>query len=119
MKVIIGLGNPGAQFANNRHNAGAIFIEWLSKEKYKPKSVSNPSRYSLFTINDNLLLCIPTTFMNESGKAVRALMRKYSSLTPKDLLIVHDDLEHKLGNVRIKDGGSAQYMLLYLGAIMV
>lgn len=47
--------------------------------------------------------------MNESGKAVHALIRKYPTLTPKDILIAHDDLEHKVGNVRVKDGGSAQY----------
>lgn len=46
--------------------------------------------------------------MNESGKAVRALIRKYPTLGPKDILVVHDDLEHKVGHVRIKDGGSAQ-----------
>jgi PTH1 family peptidyl-tRNA hydrolase len=43
--------------------------------------------------------------MNESGKAVHALLRKYPTLTPNDFLIVHDDLEHKIGNVRVKEGG--------------
>jgi|688.fasta_scaffold1007551_1 peptidyl-tRNA hydrolase len=46
--------------------------------------------------------------MNLSGKAVHALKRSYPTLNAKDILVVHDDLEHKVGNVRIKDGGSAQ-----------
>lgn len=51
--------------------------------------------------------------MNESGKAVHALLRKYPTLTPNDFLIVHDDLEHKIGNVRVKEGGSAQYSCIF------
>lgn len=46
--------------------------------------------------------------MNESGKAVHSLFKKYPSLTPKDIIVVHDDLEHKTGNIRIKEGGSSQ-----------
>lgn len=51
---------------------------------------------------------MPTTYMNESGKALNALLRKYPNVPPTDLIVVQDDLEHKVGNVRIKDGGSAQ-----------
>lgn len=110
MKVIIGLGNPGATYAGTRHNAGAIFLDWLCKEKLRVKSTTNANKYVLHTIRDDLLICIPTTFMNLSGRAVAALKSKYPTLTGKDILVVHDDLEHKLGNVRVKDGGSAQYI---------
>jgi PTH1 family peptidyl-tRNA hydrolase len=92
MKVIIGLGNPGSAYAQTRHNAGALFIEWLIKHKYKPKTTHNTSKYNLFTINENLHLCIPLTFMNLSGQAVHSLTRKYPTLNAKDILVVHDDL---------------------------
>ena len=82
----------------------------ICKEKLRVKSTTNANKYVLHTIRDDLLICIPTTFMNLSGRAVAALKSKYPTLTGKDILVVHDDLEHKLGNVRVKDGGSAQYI---------
>jgi PTH1 family peptidyl-tRNA hydrolase len=92
MKIIIGLGNPGPIYSQTRHNAGAIFIEWLAKQKYNVKTIANSSRYTLFTVNENLGLCIPTTFMNESGKGLHALLRKYPTVQPNDIMVVHDDL---------------------------
>lgn len=92
MRAIVGIGNPGAQYAQTRHNAGTIFIEWLVKNKLKPKIVKNTSRYTLYGIDDNLIVCNSETFMNESGKAVHAILRNYPNLVAKNVLIVHDDL---------------------------
>lgn len=92
MKLIIGLGNPGLLYAKTRHNAGAMFIEWLAKNKLNCKSSSNSAKCQIFEANPNLALCIPSTYMNESGKALHALLRKYQNVIASDLIIVHDDL---------------------------
>ena len=57
-------------------------------------------------------ICLSKTYMNLSGQAVSAFFKKHPPLDRNRLIIVHDDLEHKFGNVRIKEGGSAQYFYL-------
>ena len=102
MKVIFGIGNPGSQYAGTRHNAGLIFIDWLLKSRVKAIATFKSTRYTQFTLPDNKLICISHTYMNESGKAILSFKSKNPTLTVKDFLIVHDDLEHKIGNARVK-----------------
>jgi PTH1 family peptidyl-tRNA hydrolase len=108
MKIIIGLGNPGLFYTKTKHSVGNIFVSWLAKHKLGVKETGQSSLYSMFTGNGNVSLCISKAFMNQSGRAVNSILRKYPTVTLEDIIIVHDDLEHKVGNVRIKDGGSAE-----------
>ena len=56
--------------------------------------------------------------MNNSGQCIRGILKRNPSVTNQDIIIVHDDLEHRLGNIRIKEQGSAQYIFIYVEAIM-
>ena len=108
MRLIVGLGNPGSQYANTRHNAGAWLIEALAKQynlrlhtfvKFKAQlgEIATPR-------GETLWLAIPTTFMNHSGQAIHALANFYK-IEPKDILVAHDELDLPVGDVRLKLGG--------------
>lgn len=90
MKLIIGLGNPGVKYQNNRHNVGHMFVDYLINEL-------TGSRVN------GLFLAKTTTFMNLSGKSVQTLMQKHKAKL-EDLIIVHDDLDIPLGKFRIVKG---------------
>ena len=112
MKLIIGLGNPGKLYTRTRHNVGFMVLDQLQKELQK----NNISNWELskkfnaeicgYTINDEkVLLAKPMTFMNESGQAVQLIARYYKVL-PEDMIVVHDDKDIKLGEIKIqKDRG--------------
>jgi PTH1 family peptidyl-tRNA hydrolase len=90
MILIIGLGNPGKKYQKTRHNVGSRAIGEL-------KSLSL----------ENIVLVKPKTFMNESGKAVKNLLRTYH-LKPNNLIVIHDDIDLPLGKIRIvKNRGAA------------
>jgi PTH1 family peptidyl-tRNA hydrolase len=92
--IIIGLGNPGKKYQNNRHNAGHMFIDYLNKlSDQKNKS------FTLKTFKTNC-------FMNESGKEVEKILKKLQvkSYKLQDVFIVHDDLDIPLGKFRIDFG---------------
>lgn len=90
MFLIVGLGNPGKKYENTRHNVGSRIIDELK---------------SLNLIN--VVLAKPTTFMNESGKAVKGLINKFQ-IPKSKIIVVHDDIDLPLGKIRIsKSSGSA------------
>ncbi|MFA5350503.1 MAG: aminoacyl-tRNA hydrolase [Candidatus Omnitrophota bacterium] len=109
MKLIVGLGNPGLIYGGSRHNIGFMVVKSLARSLKvvlkKDSSVSaltgktNCGRY-------NLTLALPQTFMNLSGIAVRALLKKYK-VSPQELLVVCDDLDLELGIVKIRPHGSS------------
>lgn len=107
IKLIVGLANPGSQYAKTRHNAGAWFVEHLSslyaiplkQEKKLFAQVGNGSIEGMPCI-----LAIPMTYMNESGQAIQALAHYYK-VTPEEILIAHDELDIPPGTVRLKIGG--------------
>ena len=108
-RLIVGLGNPGAEYSQTRHNAGFWFCEQLA-DKLR-LSWSSESRFhaqvaSLRHAGEPLWLLLPQTFMNRSGQAVRALMQFYR-LTPAEVLVVHDELDLPPGQLRLKFGGGA------------
>ena len=106
---IIGLGNPGKEYTNNRHNIGFLLLENFS-EKYDAKfTLKNKfkSRYTEFKINDCIYkLFLPNTFMNNSGDAVRAIVDWYKINFDK-LFIIMDDIDLPLGKIRFRKKGSS------------
>lgn len=108
-KAVIGLGNPGEKYSKTRHNAGFWLIERLCQRH--GGEVRAQSRlhgeYGQVTISgERIHLLMPTTFMNVSGRAVRALL-DYYKLQPAELLVAHDELDLPAGTVRLKRGGGA------------
>jgi PTH1 family peptidyl-tRNA hydrolase len=107
IRLLVGLANPGAQYAQTRHNAGAWFIERLAEQHRTTlspdaKAFGLTARVSI--AGEDVRLLIPTTFMNRSGQAVAALVNFYK-LTPAEILIAHDELDIAPGQIRLKTGG--------------
>lgn len=104
MKLIIGLGNPGKEYAKTRHNAGWLILDDLKKELGLPEWQEKKKFQALIAEGENFILAKPQTFMNESGRAVRALA-DYYKIKPADIWIIHDDLDIPLGELKNKLGG--------------
>ena len=108
IQLIVGLANPGKEYADTRHNAGAWLVEELASSAHmmlRAESKFHGLYASANLHGDPCHLLIPTTFMNLSGRAVSACM-KYHKLTPESILIAHDDLDLPVGTVKLKfDGG--------------
>lgn len=108
IQLIVGLGNPGQQYAGTRHNAGADFVTELARRAQV--TLKADSKYfgeiaDAVIEGHKLRLLIPTTFMNRSGKSVAALCQFYK-LEPRQLLVAHDELDIAPGRARFKfDGG--------------
>jgi peptidyl-tRNA hydrolase, PTH1 family len=105
LRLIVGLGNPGAEYTETRHNAGFWFCERLAREL--GTSFSKESRFKGWAANArdaNVWLLMPATFMNDSGQAVRALTQFYR-IEPAEMLVVHDELDLPPGQMRLKFGG--------------
>ena len=108
IRLIVGLGNPGTQYAGTRHNAGAFFVRRLATEfgltlVADRNAVGNSARGTV--AGHDLRLLIPETFMNESGRSVAAMVRYYR-IEPDAILIAHDELDIPPGESRFKfDGG--------------
>ncbi|MEE4279046.1 MAG: aminoacyl-tRNA hydrolase [Halieaceae bacterium] len=108
IQLIVGLGNPGAQYAGTRHNAGEDFVRLLAREAgctlRSDSKVHGEVGEALFA-GHRLRLLIPNTFMNRSGRSVAALAGFYK-IDPQDMLIAHDELDLPPGTARFKfDGG--------------
>ena len=108
MKAAIGLGNPGARYAETRHNAGFWVIDRLAGRlearvnQAQDEALVGRGRYG----GEELLLAKPQTFMNESGRAIAALARRYG-LVPDEILVIYDDLALDTGVLRMRAKGSA------------
>ncbi|WP_085164274.1 aminoacyl-tRNA hydrolase [Gilliamella bombi] len=108
IKLIVGLANPGNEYAATRHNAGAWFVEQLA-ERYN-QSLKNEQKFFGYTSRINISghdvrLLVPTTFMNLSGKAVQAMVTFYQ-IKPEEILVAHDELDLNPGIAKLKFGGS-------------
>src|ERR1051325_3727235 len=111
LHLIVGLGNPGGEYAKTRHNAGFLVVErlaerwragWTLEKKFNSR-VARAER-----TEGRVLLCEPQTFMNSSGEAVRALVDFYRLPEPwQGLLVVVDDADLPLGELRLRPGGSS------------
>lgn len=105
IRMVVGLGNPGEKFANNRHNIGFRVIDRLAKAFNKSFS-ENQDKVIIEAGNATLILLKPQTYMNSSGEAVKALAIEYQ-LSPEQIIVISDDLDLPLEQLRIrKTGGS-------------
>ena len=107
IKLIVGLANPGAEYAATRHNAGAWYVDLLAERlraplREEPKFYGYTSRINLAGADVRLL--VPTTFMNLSGKAVAAMATFYR-INPDEILVAHDELDLPPGVAKFKLGG--------------
>lgn len=109
IRLIAGLGNPGSEYEQTRHNAGFWFIDNLL-HKINAPDLKKESRFQALAgrvkiANQDIWLVKPQTFMNLSGRSVGALARFYR-IQPEEILVVHDELDIPLGSARLKKGGS-------------
>jgi len=108
LRLIVGLGNPGAEYLRTRHNAGFWFIDALAQREnarfgFEGKLLAETAKIHLD--GQTLYLLKPTTFMNKSGSAVNAALRYYK-IEPEEMLVAHDELDLPPGTARLKfDGG--------------
>jgi PTH1 family peptidyl-tRNA hydrolase len=107
LRLIVGLGNPGAQYEDTRHNAGFWWLEALARKldvslRNEPKFHGRAGK--LASAQGDIWLLCPDTFMNLSGKSVAALARFYK-IPPESILVAHDELDLPPGTARLKQGG--------------
>jgi len=102
-RLVVGLGNPGGEYEDNRHNLGFWFVDRLASDLRVPLAPQGKFFGHVGRLGD-LWLLKPTTFMNRSGQAVVALARFYK-IMPDEILVVHDELDLQPGTIRLKQGG--------------
>lgn len=110
IRLIVGLGNPGPEYEQTRHNAGFWFVDNLENTSQDGRW-QKETRFSAFVAKTKInghdvWLLKPQTFMNRSGQAVGALAR-FFKIAPEDILVVHDDLDINPGAAKLKRGGSS------------
>ena len=108
-KLIVGLGNPGSKYHETRHNVGFMVVDQMAKEaglSFSQDKIFQADIATTFIDGQKVFLVKPTTFMNESGKAVQALLAYYG-LSLDDLLVIYDDLDMAVGKIRFRTKGSA------------
>ena len=108
MKLVVGLGNPGKEYENTKHNLGFMFIDYLiSKYNLENEKKFKSSKIIETKINEEkIILAKPQTYMNLSGNAVIELKNWYK-VDNKDIIIIYDDFDILFGNVRFREKGSA------------
>lgn len=109
MKLIVGLGNPGEQYALTPHNLGFLAVDWLASKS--GVEVRNRQCHALTAraaiASVPVLLAKPQTFMNLSGNAVRELVAKHEVRPEQDLIVIYDELDLPFGAIRIRERGSS------------
>ena len=105
MKAIAGLGNPGIKFSGTRHNFGFMVVDKLA-ERNSAVYKAGKGEYVYSKINPELILIKPTTYMNNSGYAVKSAI-DYFKIHVSDLTIVHDDIDLPIGTMRFREKGQS------------
>ncbi len=109
IKLIVGLGNPGAEYAKSRHNAGFMVVEkilsGLPDGRFTMSHTAESSVYSGRYRGKSLMFQMPLTYMNCSGSAVAALSRRLG-IAPQEIIVISDDMDLPLGRLRLRKGGS-------------
>ena len=112
IKVIVGLGNPGKQYVDSRHNIGFMVLDKIVNRAALEWLQNGVAMWAYLFVemnalsNNDLLLCKPNTFMNNSGN-IAVKLRK-NGVEPHQVLVVHDELEREFGYVGLRFGGSAR-----------
>ncbi len=107
IKLIVGLQNPGVAYQNTRHNAGAWFVETLTRRHHATFKIEKGMHAALASFNLDNNPCktiLPSTYMNQSGLPTRAVSQFYR-IEPQEILVVHDDLDLACGRIKLKTGG--------------
>lgn len=107
--LIIGLGNPGPKYDNTRHNAGFLVVDALAERlglSWKKKRLMKVEMIETRVGDRKVILAKPQTYMNLSGRAAAALMKKFR-VALEDVWVVYDDVDLDLGTLRVRVGGSA------------
>lgn len=108
MKMIVGLGNPGSEYENTRHNVGFIVVDELARREnvttWQNKMAALVGEYRAY--GEKVLLVKPQTYMNLSGEAVGQIARFYK-IDSEDILVISDDMDLPLGKIRLKNRGSS------------
>ena len=105
--LVVGLGNPGKKYARSRHNVGEEAVALLAERKGtalkggRDNALVAETRFG----DDRVVLAFPITFMNDSGQAVSALVRRYRIESPEQIIIVQDELDLPPGDLKVKAGG--------------
>lgn len=109
LRMVVGLGNPGAKYDGTRHNVGFEALNRLSKQLAAPTPQAKfEGQFTTATIsNAKLLLVWPLTFMNQSGRCVQAISNFYKIDVERDLVVICDDMSLPLGKLRVRAQGSA------------
>jgi peptidyl-tRNA hydrolase, PTH1 family len=108
MRLVVGLGNPGARYAQNRHNIGFMAADAIARH-YRFGGWRNRFKSELAEGaigGERRLLLKPQTFMNDSGEAVLAAMSFYK-IRPEDIVVIHDEIDLRPGKLRVKRGGGS------------
>ena len=106
--LVVGLGNPGAEYAHTRHNVGADTVALLASrhgERLRADKGTRAMSASARTDGKLVVLAVPQTYMNDSGLAVGALVRRHGIAELEHLIVVHDELDLPTGRVKVKVGG--------------
>ena len=107
LKLIVGLGNPGQQYVETRHNAGFWFVALIA-DQFNIELAADKKFHGLTgrgrIFDTDVRLLLPMTFMNKSGQSV-VPMAKYYDIKPQELLIAHDELDIPAGSIKLKTGG--------------
>lgn len=112
VKMIVGLGNPGPEYARNRHNIGFQCVELFARRhaidltRMQQRAIIGSGWAGRGPMRQKVMLVKPLTYMNASGQAVGPLA-KYYQVAPQDILVVHDDLDLASGMLRLRANGSA------------
>ena len=106
IKLFVGLGNPGEQYLETRHNVGFWWIDFIGQNH--KLSLKNSKKYfgefSKHNEDGEVFFLKPSTFMNDSGKSVQALAKFYK-IEPEEILVIHDELDIQPGTAKLKLGG--------------
>jgi len=106
IKLFVGLGNPGEQYVETRHNVGFWWIDFIGQNH--KLSLKNSKKYfgefSKHNEDGEVFFLKPSTFMNDSGKSVQALAKFYK-IEPEEILVIHDELDIQPGTAKLKLGG--------------